>query len=68
MRCERLAQLPVTPSFIFDGPGRPNIKRDNIVRGNDHWLIEPVKEILDGYGFRHSTVRDVLFYTPLAAH
>ncbi|KIM87276.1 hypothetical protein PILCRDRAFT_270457 [Piloderma croceum F 1598] len=54
LRCERLAQLPVTPSFVFDGPERPNVKRDKIVRGSDHWLVEPFKEMLDGYGFRHS--------------
>jgi Holliday junction resolvase YEN1 len=59
--CERLAQLPVTPSFVFDGPERPNFKCDKIVRGSDHWLVEPFKEMLDGYGFRHFAVCDFLF-------
>jgi len=66
LRCKRLAQLPVTPSFVFDGLERPNVKRDKIVRGSDHWLVGPFKEILDSYGFRHSAVRDFLFCIPTA--
>ena len=56
------ADTAVTPIFVFDGPEHPNVKRDKIVRGNDHWLVDPFKEMLDGYGFRHSAVRDVSFY------
>ena len=56
MRCERLAQLPITPHFIFDGPERPALKRGKVVKGTDHWLVDPFKAILDAYGFRHTAV------------
>ena len=46
LRCEGLAQLPIlqTLSLIYE---RLNIKRDTIVQGNDHWLVNPFKTILD---------------------
>lgn len=59
MRCERLAQLPLTPHFVFDGPERPALKRGKVVKGTDHWSCDPFKTILDAYGFHHSVVRAV---------
>ena len=26
LRCDHLAQLSITPTFVFDGPNRPNVK------------------------------------------
>jgi hypothetical protein len=62
LRCERLAHLPITPNFVFDGSERPHVKRDKIVRGDDHWLVGPFKQLLDCYGFQHSLVCAVCVY------
>src|ERR1700761_2992662 len=45
-RCSRLFQLPFIPIFVFDGPGRPNIKRGRRIRGNDHWLTGHFQQML----------------------
>jgi Holliday junction resolvase YEN1 len=33
LRCEKLAQMPLTAHFVFDGLGRPSVKRGIHVRG-----------------------------------
>jgi hypothetical protein len=43
--------MPVLPIFIFDGNGRPKLKRGKTVRGNSHWIIRDMKAMLDGFGF-----------------
>lgn len=48
--------MPVTPHFVFDGRKRPHVKRDKLVKGDEDWLVEPFKRILDSYGFVYSTV------------
>ncbi|KAJ7767356.1 PIN domain-like protein [Mycena olivaceomarginata] len=50
-RCSRLFRLPFIPVFVFDGPGRPSLKRGKLVKGNDHWLVQPFQQMLDGFGF-----------------
>ncbi|KAF9032467.1 PIN domain-like protein [Hymenopellis radicata] len=36
----------VIPYFVFDGPGRPDIKRQTHVRGTDHWITKSFKALL----------------------
>ena len=43
--------MPILPMFIFDGKGRPKLKRGKTVRGNAHWIIRDMKAMLDGFGF-----------------
>ncbi|KAF8150533.1 PIN domain-like protein [Mycena galopus ATCC 62051] len=50
-RCSRLFRLPFIPVFVFDGPGRPSLKRGKLVRGNNHGLVGPFQQMLDGFGF-----------------
>jgi len=57
IRCEKLAQMPLTAHFVFDGPQRPSVKRGTHVKGTDHWSTGPFKTILDAFGFSHSVVR-----------
>ena len=49
--CMQLLQMPILPAFIFDGKGRPKLKRGKSVRGNAHWIIQDMKAMLDGFGF-----------------
>jgi Holliday junction resolvase YEN1 len=48
--------MPVLPVFIFDGKGRPKLKRSKTVRGNAHWIIPDMKAMLDGFGFAWAEV------------
>ena len=50
-RCCHLLRLPIYPVFVFDGPERPNVKRQKHVRGNCHWITVDMKEMLDCLGF-----------------
>jgi hypothetical protein len=43
--------MPILPVFIFDGKGRPKLKRSKTVRGNAHWIVWDMKAMLDGFGF-----------------
>jgi len=61
LRCERLAHMPLKAHFVFDGDQRPSVKRGTLVRGTDHWSINPFKTILDSFGFSHSVVR-LIYY------
>jgi hypothetical protein len=38
--------------FVFDGPGRPPIKRATHVITASHWLTEPIKELVTVFGFQ----------------
>jgi XPG N-terminal domain len=66
-----LLQFPITPLFVFDGPGRPPVKRGVNVVEKPHWLTLPMKELLDGFRFSHYTaskstcIRRVLLFTVL---
>ncbi|KAJ7222436.1 PIN domain-like protein [Mycena pura] len=50
-RCSRLFQLPFIPIFVFDGPGRPNVKRGKRIRRNDHWLTGHFQQMLNAFGY-----------------
>jgi hypothetical protein len=43
--------MPILPVFVFDGKGRPKLKRNKTVRGNTHWITRDLKGMLDGFGF-----------------
>jgi hypothetical protein len=62
MWCERLALQLVKAHFVFDGKGRPRLKRDKNVRGMDHWSADLFKSILDIFGFSHSEVGPPVFF------
>ncbi|KAJ7805670.1 PIN domain-like protein [Mycena olivaceomarginata] len=47
-----LLEAPVTPVFVFDGPGRPAVKRGiRRVRNNPLWIINHLKELLTAFGY-----------------
>ena len=48
--------MPLTAHFVFDGSERPSVKRGMHVKGTDHWSTEPLKTILDSFGFSYSVV------------
>ncbi|KAF4586433.1 XPG/Rad2 endonuclease [Pleurotus pulmonarius] len=50
-RLANLSKLALTPIFVFDGPGRPHIKRGTNVIFKDHWLAEPFRELISAFGF-----------------
>ena len=52
----RLLETPVTPLFVFDGPGRPMKKRGVNVVKKPEWMIKPLQEMLDAFKFQHYTV------------
>jgi Holliday junction resolvase YEN1 len=52
----RLLRSPVTPLFVFDGPGRPMKKRGVNVVKRPEWLTVPFQEMLDAFRFQHYTV------------
>ena len=50
-RCIKLLSRPFLPLFVFDGPLRPELKREKRVSGNDHWLVSGMKSIIEAFGF-----------------
>jgi holliday junction resolvase YEN1 len=53
----RLLALPVIPVFVFDGPGRPKVKRGvNVKTGKSHWLSSSFKKFIEVFGFFWYTV------------
>ncbi|KAI0049714.1 hypothetical protein FA95DRAFT_1604179 [Auriscalpium vulgare] len=50
-RCSRLMSMPFLPLFVFDGPKRPDVKRGKRISGNQHWLTNGMKEIIEAFGF-----------------
>jgi Holliday junction resolvase YEN1 len=50
-----LLQFPVTPIFVFDGPGRPSIKRRRNVTKRPNWLTMLFMELLDAFNFQYYT-------------
>ncbi|KAJ6600862.1 hypothetical protein B0H10DRAFT_1958552 [Mycena sp. CBHHK59/15] len=46
-----LQEAPVTPIFVFDGPGRPVFKRGVAVSHNQPWLIGPLKDLLTAFRY-----------------
>jgi Holliday junction resolvase YEN1 len=57
----RLLTACVIPVFVFDGPGRPEIKRDRHVRASvEHWMTKPFKKMIAAFGFSSHDVRRVI--------
>lgn len=56
-RCARLLSAPFLPLFVFDGPRRPSVKRGKRISGNQHWLTDGMKNIINAFGFEWRTVR-----------
>lgn len=55
----RLLTACVVPVFVFDGPSRPQIKRDRHVRASvEHWMTKPFKKMIAAFGFSSHEVRD----------
>jgi holliday junction resolvase YEN1 len=50
-RCTRLLSMPFLPLFVFDGPKRPKVKRGKRITGNNHWLTDGMKRIIEAFGF-----------------
>jgi holliday junction resolvase YEN1 len=61
-RLARYLQFPVTLIFIFDGEGRPPVKRGKKVIKTDHWLSTRVQEMLTLFGFRWYKVSKYVIY------
>ncbi|RDB18353.1 DNA repair protein complementing XP-G cells [Hypsizygus marmoreus] len=51
----RLLALPISTIFVFDGPGRPSIKRGETVKTAPHALMRPFRELIRHAGF-HSYI------------
>lgn len=62
-RCVRLAQLPLTPVFVFDGPYRPKVKQHKSVVGDHHGLVPDMQELFTAFGFCWVQVRRLLLLT-----
>lgn len=43
--------------FIFDGPGRPSMKRGKHVIPKPHWLTQGFQELITAFGYHIFTVR-----------
>lgn len=56
-RLVKLAKMPVSVLFVFDGPLRPPIKRGRRVVNNVHWLIPEFKTMIVAFGFEILDVR-----------
>lgn len=50
-RMARLLRHPCNILFVFDGPGRPLIKRGHARSQRFHWLEESSKRLADAFGF-----------------
>ena len=52
----KIINMTMFPVFVFDGPGRPALKRGVSVRGNAHWLEAGFKTMLTAFGFPYLDV------------
>lgn len=48
--------------FIFDGPGRPSVKRGKKVGSKPHWLTQGFQELITAFGYHIFTVSSVLSF------
>ncbi|KAF9018088.1 PIN domain-like protein [Hymenopellis radicata] len=44
----------VIPLFVFDGPGRPNVKHKTSVRSNSHFLNSDFKSLIRSLGWKYA--------------
>jgi Holliday junction resolvase YEN1 len=62
-RLARLLRLCVAVLFVFDGSGRPSLKRGKQVIKQEHWLATPFREMIEAFGFDcHTVCVRCLFY------
>ncbi|KAH6886078.1 hypothetical protein BKA70DRAFT_1123320 [Coprinopsis sp. MPI-PUGE-AT-0042] len=52
-RCAQLMKAPFLPLFVFDGPKRPDFKRDKRIDKAENILIPGMKRIAEAFGFEH---------------
>ncbi|KAJ7181888.1 PIN domain-like protein, partial [Mycena filopes] len=45
------SSAPVTLVFVFDGPGRPSMKRGTTVVHHPLWLIDHLKTMIKAFGY-----------------
>ncbi|KAF7310373.1 hypothetical protein HMN09_00579300 [Mycena chlorophos] len=50
-RCATLMHAPFLPLFVFDGPHRPDLKRNKRISKSKHALIPGMKGIVEAFGF-----------------
>ncbi len=50
-RLARFLALPILPVFVFDGPAKPNYKRNKITRPGQHALTGSFKAMIEAFGF-----------------
>ncbi|KAF7983636.1 hypothetical protein HWV62_20576 [Athelia sp. TMB] len=48
-----LLSMPVVSVFVFDGPGRPDVKRGKNVRGTPHWMTAGAQSLIKAFGFQY---------------
>jgi Holliday junction resolvase YEN1 len=46
-----LLNSTAVPVFVFDGAGRPSMKRGRHVRQAEHWLVEDFQKLINAFGF-----------------
>ncbi|KAJ7620057.1 PIN domain-like protein, partial [Roridomyces roridus] len=59
-----LSLAPVTLVFVFDGPGRPPIKRDTRVIHRGSWLMGRLKKMITYFGFHYFDARCIFPAAP----
>ncbi|TIB65372.1 hypothetical protein E3P77_02756 [Wallemia ichthyophaga] len=52
-KLSKLMTLPILPLFVFDGPGRPKMKRGKQVRGRQPRGLKDFIKLIDAFGFEH---------------
>jgi Holliday junction resolvase YEN1 len=52
----RFSQLPVHVIFVFDGQGRPAVKRGAKVINREHFLYKGMVSFIEAFGYEHHTV------------
>jgi len=50
-RLARFLALPILPVFVFDGPAKPNYKRNKKTRPGQHTLTGSFKAMIEAFGF-----------------
>jgi Holliday junction resolvase YEN1 len=55
-RLSNILKMAMIPVFVFDGSGRPSVKRGKKVSALPHWMTERFREFIDAFGFHAHTV------------
>ena len=55
-RLSNLLKIAVIPVFVFDGSGRPSVKRGKRVPTLPHWMTKRFEEFINAFGFYSHTV------------